>query len=79
MGPDGRHTSVPAALREEAIRRAEQSLEEEWKIESHRCTIASSIVKYSCVNTRANSRHVVTMASVSGGSKVEKDEVKGTT
>ena len=50
-----------------------------WKIESHRCTIASSIVKYSCVNTRANSRHVVTMASVSGGSMIEKDEVKRTT
>ena len=31
VGPDGRHTSVPAALREEAIRRAEQSLEEEME------------------------------------------------
>ena len=50
-----------------------------WKIESHRCTIASSIVKYSCVNTRANSRHVVTVAAVSGGSRIEEDELKGMT
>ena len=31
IGPDGRHTAVPASLRDEAVRKALQSLEEDME------------------------------------------------